>query len=80
MAAKNGKQLIIRDEEKSREGISLRIQVIIQTLLAFFQTSDQHLKFFQAAGSVTGLQNLRIFGCIVHDLTKQELSSYVNRY
>lgn len=70
MAAKNGKQLIIRDEEKSREGISFRIQVIIQTLLAFFQTSDQHLKLLQTAGSVTGFQNLGILSCIVHDLTK----------
>ena len=43
MAAQDGEQLIIRNEEEPREGISLGVQVVIETLLAALQPRVDHL-------------------------------------
>lgn len=42
-APQDAEQLVIRDEEEARESITLRIQIVIETLLALLQAVAQAL-------------------------------------
>ena len=55
MAAQDGEQLIIRNEEEPREGISLGVQVVIETLLAALQSRVDHLQVLQTVLGVAGV-------------------------
>ena len=42
-ASQNAQQLVVRDEEESREGITFAVQVVIERLLTLLQSSRQVL-------------------------------------
>ena len=67
-AAQNAEQLIVRDEEESREGVPFGVEVIVQRFLTFLQTTAQVLQVGQSICGVTRLFDVRRLGSVVHDL------------
>lgn len=57
MAPEDREQLIVRDEEKSREGVPLGVQVVIETLLTSLQSILNRLEVLEPILSVTGIQD-----------------------
>jgi len=69
MAAQDGEQLIIRNEEEPREGISLGVQVVIEAFLAALQPRVYHLQVLQTVLRVAGIIHQGVLGCLSHDLS-----------
>lgn len=69
MAAQDGEQFIIRNEEEPREGISLGVQVVIEALLAALQPRVDHLQVLQTVLRVAGVIHQRVLGCLCHNLS-----------
>ena len=68
MAAQDGQQFIIRDEEEARKSIPLGVQVVIKALLAALQSQVDHLQVLQAVLGVAGIVHQGILGCVCHNL------------
>ncbi len=68
---KNCQQLVIRDEEEAWEGISLRLEVVCQGLLACLEAGADSLQFCGATRLETTCTNVWVLGCIFHGLGKR---------
>ena len=68
VAAKNGEQLVVRDEEEAGEGVPLGVQVVVEALLAALQASVDHLQVLESVLGVAGVQHQRVLGGLCHDL------------
>lgn len=71
--AQNGQELIVGDEEETRKGVSLSVQVIVQRFLAFLQPRAEILKVRQTVLGVASLLDVRVFVRFGHDLKKKIL-------
>ena len=57
MAPEDREQLIVRDEEESREGVPLGVQVVIEALLTSLQSVLNRLEVLESVLSMTGIQD-----------------------
>ena len=57
MTPENGEQFVVGYEEKSRESIPLRVQVVIEALLAPLQPIVNGLEILQPVLSMAGVQH-----------------------
>lgn len=71
-AAKDTEQLIIRYKEKSRESVSLGIQIIIQAFLAFLQHTVNMLEVWQTIWGFTACFYCWVFYSFIHYLHKEK--------
>ena len=67
-AAEDGEQLVVGDEEESREGVPLGVQVVVETLLALLQAGADHLQVLETVGGVAPILDLGVGHGVVHDL------------
>ena len=68
MAAEDGEQLVVRDEEEAGKGISLGVEVVVEALLAALQTGVDHLQVLETVLGMAGIQHQRVLGGLCHDL------------
>jgi len=68
--AKNTQQFVVRYEEETREGVALRVQVVVQRLLAFFQDPEHVFEVRQAINCQAALLYVGVFHCLAVDTMK----------
>ncbi len=68
---KNCQQLVIRDEEETWKGISLRLEVVCQGFLTCLEAGADGLQFCGTTRLETTGADVWVFGCILHGLGKR---------
>ena len=68
MAAEDGEELVVGDEEEAGEGVPLGVQVVVEALLAALQAGVDHLQVLEAVLGVAGVQHQWVLGRLCHDL------------
>ena len=68
-AAQYAEQLVVGYEEEARKRVTLRVQVVVEALLALLQTGADRLQVGQAVGRVARLLHVRLSLRLGHDLT-----------
>ena len=64
----DAEQLVIRDEEEAWERVALRVQVVVERLLALLKAGRQVCKVRQPVWCVARLLNVRHLSRVRHDL------------